>query len=50
MWVYIVMRTSALGNTIDKVYDTKDKALEYIKAQTKIHPVFNYWIEEDVIE
>ena len=50
MWVYIVMRTSALGNTIDKVYDTKDKALEYIKAQTQIFPVFNYWIEEYVIE
>ena len=50
MWVYIVMRTSALGNTIDKVYDTKDKALDYIKAQTQIFPVFEYWIEEDVIE
>jgi hypothetical protein len=50
MWVYIVMRTSALGNTIDKVYDTKDKALEYIKAQTQLFPVFKYWIEEDVIE
>lgn len=50
MWVYIVMRTSALGNTIDKVYDTKDKALKYIKEQTQIFPVFEYWIEEDVIE
>ena len=50
MWVYIVMRTSAIGNTIDKVYDTKYKALNYIKEQRQIFPVFKYWIEEDVIE
>lgn len=50
MVVFIVMRTSALGNTIDKVYDTKDKALQYIEAQTQIFPIFKYWIEKYVIE
>ena len=50
MDVHIVIRTSALGNTIDKVYDSLEKADAYIKAQTEIFPVFTYWIESYRVE
>lgn len=46
MWVYVVIRDSAYGDVVDKVFTSKDKAIEYMAEQTKVYAVFEYRIEE----
>ena len=46
MWTYIVIRDSAYGEVIDKVFTSKQKAKDYIKEQSNPHAVFEYRIEE----
>ena len=45
MHVYIVIRSSAHGDTIDKVFTSSPKAAAYVEEQTKAHAVFDYRIE-----
>ena len=44
MHVYLVMRNSAYGDVVDKVFTSTVKAEDYIKTQTADHPIFKYWI------
>lgn len=44
MHVYLVMRTSAAGDVVDKVFTTYSKAENYVKEQTKQYSLFKYWV------
>ena len=46
MWTYVVIRDSAYGEVIDKVFTSKQKAENYIKEQSSPNRVFEYRIEE----
>lgn len=46
MWIYVVIRDSAYGEVVDKIFTSKQKAENYIKDQSNPHALFQYRIEE----
>ena len=46
MWVYVVIRDSAYGELIDKVFTSKQKAKDYVKEHAHPTALYDYRIEE----